>query len=274
MRTALFIMFIILVAPVVNAELFNEGESRNILLGDKGGVLKLVVVSDRQEKVIFSWNNELSKALRSREKHRFSDGSLLVIGNIYVDEAHDNPDMVEMYFTPMASSSSIINTRSQAFDLPGAVDGLFDSLFEEEPQPQPVFQVIQWECDAGIDCNDGNGCTVDSCVGNQCAHTLQQGCPLNNECLSIASAFSIETEQFYCSPEGAWRLKKEEGFSCKERYECKSDLCETNSCTEPPFIETIETPFIETVETPQIQEPKKFSWWKRLLISLGLYQNL
>ena len=135
----MLIVLLILCSSLASAELMTEGESSFRDVDGERSTLKLLVVSDIREVAIFSWKGELSKSLKEREKHRFSDGSLLVVGDILIDEAQDNRDMVDVYFG-VASPNAFrtpTNHRISGFAVQEAIDNLFDTLFEtESPQTQ------------------------------------------------------------------------------------------------------------------------------------------
>jgi len=276
------IFLVLILVPPVSAVLMNEGDMIPIQVGDDEYTLKLVVVSDRQEKAIFSWRGELSKALREREKHRFSDGSLLMVGHILVDEAGDNPDMVDVYFgVGSGVSRSAFRTstegRISGFAFQEAIDNLFDTLFKQDepqlPQQQSPFQSSQDvqrsqdECITLKNCDDSNPCTVDECGGNpkKCFHNVIDGCPVNDECLAPGTSLSIDAEDFYCDGR-EWILKKELGELCLENSHCKSDTCESGKCMEIVRM----TLNLESPKQVLVAEPQP-TWWQRFLAKLGLY---
>jgi len=272
MRKSILILLLILCSTAVSAELMREGDMIPIQMGNNEYTLKLVVVSDRQEAAIFSWKGELSKSLKEREKHRFSDGSLLMVGTILVDEAGDNPDMVDFYFgVGSGFSRNAFRTSTErhisGFAVQEAIDNLFDGLFKaDEPQQLPS-PVSQDECISFKNCDDANPCTVDECWGQpkQCFNKVIDGCPMNNKCLAPGTSLNIDAEAFYCDGR-EWVLKKDLGELCLENSQCKSETCESGKCIEiVQMILNLESPKQVMVAEPQL------SWWQRFLAKLGLY---
>ncbi len=87
----------------------------------------------------------------------------------------------------------------------------------------------------GKNCQHSYQCGLQHCQGGICS-PLCTGCLVASICHSLGD---INPEQ-YCGMDGELAMKKEEGSSCTEPYECKTMLCREGKCSH-------------------------YTWWERLL---------
>ncbi|MBW2974337.1 hypothetical protein KY366_01345 [Candidatus Woesearchaeota archaeon] len=93
------------------------------------------------------------------------------------------------------------------------------------------------ECSVDADCDDGNACTDDSCLGipKRCSNETASGCSFDRTCLQIGA----RTEEQFCNKNNKMldlRGKKE---YCHDDYVCLSGKCAENKCKGIGFFKTI-----------------------------------
>lgn len=94
------------------------------------------------------------------------------------------------------------------------------------------------QCSSDQDCNDNNACTSDSCSGSpaRCANTRESsGCSFQNSCLTIGT----RTTNLYCGSDNIMEKHKSLTSSCSNNYECQTNLCKNNQCSESSLIKRI-----------------------------------
>ncbi len=83
------------------------------------------------------------------------------------------------------------------------------------------------------DCNDNLPCTQDICsILKECINKKINGCIKNNKCLSNGTISDIDGVAYYCSNNFEWQKGKTFNEQCNGNYECLSNFCINNKCTE------------------------------------------
>lgn len=175
-RYGLFCIFLMLL-PSVFADVFlhdyiYEGETKIIPVNSGYYEIRLVIVSDVSELVLFSVNGELTRALHEREKDYLLDGSRIFIGDILVDES--GRDLVEFYF--IGTGRAVLHeTVAEIISVP--YEKVEPGLIEEQPTIKPL-------CD---------------------------GCLMNEKCYPYQYRYDPDEEtSLVCSADGSWKELIEE----------------------------------------------------------------
>jgi len=210
-----------------------EGETKEFMVSDKIYEITLVIVSDSRQIALFKVKGELSDKLSEREKHRFSDGSQIFVSHILPNEASEfgGGDLVEFYF--MATGGSLAkpqvtrNVKPAGYedivDLLGALTGATDASL---PKTTRVF-----ECFVDPDCDDGNGCSADGCIGGKCIHVNQNGCSYDKSvCVAVNTRMKLNDIPRFCGADGKWQGQVALKASCENNFECVSNLCSGGVC--------------------------------------------
>lgn len=313
-------------ANALVVDTIKEGEERVIPSNGVDYHLKLVNVPDLLQRAVFSLNGEYSRPLRPRERYTFSDDSILVVGNIFPNEAAERTgqDIVEYYFIgsgsvakiPLRYSTILIDEEYDMDTLdqdgvpvriPGGIilpwgfsqipssrlnpqpylrssaqssirsslqpsirssiqpsfqSSLFQapSLFQEQPPPPPSSQPptknnnnnpsSKDACGSDDDCDDGDGCTTDACLGSprSCTHQKSMsGCSFGTHyCVPYFRSYNIPPDSgLFCSMDGRWVEQKKTGDACKGDFECLSGICDKKKCAS-----SIAEEHPEEVQTP------------------------
>ncbi len=198
-----------------------EGDSKRF--GDYE--LKLLIVSDRTERVVFSLNSELSGSLRKHEQHRFSDGSLISITDIIPNEAGEKGgDFAEFFFLP--ATKLLSEKDDPTYDLSFMTA---DTTEDEENAKSISKPALADLCTEDKDCHDSNACTIDTCGGRPktCTHNKPTGCPLRDSfCLPFNQTTVFPNESIlYCDTDAKLKTAKAIGVACKKNIECQSRNC-------------------------------------------------
>ena len=239
--------------------------------------LKLLSVPDIIQRAVFSLNGENSRALHPRERYTFSDGSILAVGSILPNEAGEpkGQDIVEYYFvgsgiaarrpqrystaltdveydlenldqeegasTILGIPSSSFISRFSHYQHPRAPSlkepYLTPHMFQESPAPIPFDA-----CTSDQDCDDGNGCTTDVCMGapRTCKHQPSMpGCSFGTRyCVPTYRSYIIPPDSgVYCSLDRTWIEQKKDQVPCSADFECLSGVCQKKICGNPPSLE-------------------------------------
>ena len=236
--------------------LIAESSSKEFISSVKSYVLKVETISDEQEIVLLSLNGELSDTLHEREKHRFSDGSLVVVGDIITNEGEEttSPDLVQLYF--VSGGSYEMGSSDSEYDLGPLMDEA--TLTEEAVVVADTVKPV--ECISSGNCNDGNACSTDSCVNGECVHEFKTGCSLLNQCVPVQQVVvNGAGAKAYCAASGNLIAQKADGASCKEHFECLGE-CSSGVCvTEAPEVS------ISQADRPAapVAEPLPRNWLQR-----------
>ncbi|MBI4448900.1 hypothetical protein HY641_02640 [Candidatus Woesearchaeota archaeon] len=258
-RTTIAALLILAVAASAFAQALRdgitEGQTKRIVSGE----LRLVVVSDRSLRTVFSWNGEMSTSLRENEQHTFRDGSRLFVADILDNEAGDGSDYVEYFFMPAVAAD---------FD-----DPQYDlcSLFDECPQGDEELAIRETllaeqlaretkpECLANTDCADKNPCTAESCIQGLCQISTPTGCPDGIVCAAFGSRIVKTNITFYCDITTTLLEPRNTGATCKLNYQCASNRCEEGLCAQQPAAQGVLLPEAERVEPaphPALEKPQ------------------
>lgn len=100
-RGLIILLFIVLSSILVHAALPNtilEGETQTAVSNGIIYKIKLIMVADNTQKVIFEINGKPTKPLGEKEGYDFLDGSKIRIGEVLIQEGGDGRDLVEYYF--------------------------------------------------------------------------------------------------------------------------------------------------------------------------------
>ncbi|MBI5389382.1 hypothetical protein HZB01_03315 [Candidatus Woesearchaeota archaeon] len=101
-KAILMIMMLLLLATSVDAArrmLLYEGQKVLFTVDDSNHVLEAKQISDQSRKVMFAFDGEKSRPLSEKETYRFSDGSEVFVGHLYLNQGTRVPDMADIYFT-------------------------------------------------------------------------------------------------------------------------------------------------------------------------------
>lgn len=113
------ILLVILISTLVSADsstnrIISEGETQIITVGTIPYAIKLIVVADNSEKAIFEVNGKRTKAIGSREGYDFLDGSKIRVGDVFLQEGGDGPDMLEYFFYAPLGTQSVVDEDEYA----------------------------------------------------------------------------------------------------------------------------------------------------------------
>jgi len=247
--------------------------------------LKLIMVSSGPHispRALFSLNGERSKALGTRDRYHFSDGSILALGNILPNEAGEGTggSLVEYYF--IGSGMSFGQDTEQDYYQGDDIEYDLSSLGQGYPSPYqypspypsesawPSVAVIQprnpinspllvenlpptiikpaptrppdetapagLPCASDADCDDHDGCTIDSCALslNRCQHTTtMKGCSFGTSfCVPTFRSYILPPGTgVYCGIDGSWVEQAPDSSPCQGDFECQSGFCDKKQCT-------------------------------------------
>lgn len=280
----LFIMLAISVSAshiFVNGDSLAEGDSEAFKTDNGIYVVKLLAVSDSQNKAKFSVNDEASDTLRIGESYEFKDGSVLIVREVLVQESGN--DRAEYYFYGSGNDPIPVDINVDRFD---EEECNFDSECQEnETQKKCCFdcgceplhkcednKCIRKEgCTSDGECNDENPCTVDSCSNAKCSSTRKEGCVQKDRCVQTGTITEIDNIQAYCF-DNYWASQKEKDKSCINDYECLSGECKENKCYERSYkglVNTILIIFIIilvvffVIKLKIIKKIRRYLFWKR-----------
>jgi len=186
-KILVILCLLILVVPVVFGAAFLQNyvyEGEVMVIPYNGGYyeITLVMVSDTQEKAIFSVNGEMTKALGERERDYLSDGSKIFVGDILIDE--DGKDLVEFYFIG-TGGNLVRKTVAEKAEIP--YEEMQPGLIEE----QPMFK--------------------EAC----------EGCTMNGECLHYGYTYEPDRDtEIVCTEDGSWQ-EKSKGVVAAETSEAE-----------------------------------------------------
>ncbi|NTV23439.1 MAG: hypothetical protein HGA85_03630 [Nanoarchaeota archaeon] len=82
-------------------------------------------------------------------------------------------------------------------------------------------------CKTNADCHDDDPCTLNTCSGI-CRTQKISGCNMDGRCVP----YSARQGNAYCGPDGNISTQKSNGKECKRDYECITNVCEENRCSE------------------------------------------
>ncbi|MBW2977703.1 hypothetical protein KY331_02555 [Candidatus Woesearchaeota archaeon] len=130
-------------------------------------------------------------------------------------------------------------------------------------------QCLQIECKTNEECEDKNTCTLDKCQDYQCINELITTCKKNDDCcptnctssndndcnpIKVCEANEVKNNS-YCQ-NNRWNSKKQSGNLCTKNYECLSNLCKDNKCSE------IEKP---SEQNPLLPSPERKTVFQKIL---------
>jgi len=230
MKYGIYVVIMLLLVSSVAAQtgattyarvIVEEGATKQFLTVDKEFNLKVLTITDTKEEVTFQLNGEISKSLKEREKHTFSDGSIVVVSDVLVNEGADGPDLVQFYFVGGRGSRS---TRQDPvdgaeYDLTRLAEDV--SKYSSQPRIAALDRVAQVECIKSSNCNDKNPCTVDRCMSGECVYASLTGCPIGDVCVPHQEVVTVGGNQRkFCSLSGKMISQKEDGSACESSFEC------------------------------------------------------
>jgi len=91
------------------------------------------------------------------------------------------------------------------------------------------------ECLNDTECTDNNSCTNDVCSDKKCLNNAINGCEFNEKCFAIGTIL----ENQFCSTDKTIKSLKPNKEPCDDHYECLTELCTKNKCSNPSFISKI-----------------------------------
>ena len=193
-----------------------EGATKQFLNSEKEFNLQVLTISDNSEQVTFKLNGEISKSLKEREKYTFSDGSIVVVGDILINEGVDGPDLVQFYFV---TGVETVVPEGAEYDLGSLSESV--AKFGVEPKVAALEHIDQVECLKSSNCNDQNPCTVDQCVSGECSYETLKGCPVGGVCVPYQQVATVGGNQRkFCALSGKMISQKEDGSACTDSFEC------------------------------------------------------
>jgi len=87
-------------------------------------------------------------------------------------------------------------------------------------------------CTDNSDCDDQNACTSNICSGTpkKCSYVeISKGCSYDGSCIPVGT----RTDSNYCDIGNSLKEQKRADEMCNNNYECKTNFCIDNTCTEP-----------------------------------------
>tara|TARA_Y100000310_G_scaffold91953_1_gene89492 strand:- start:8700 stop:9422 length:723 start_codon:yes stop_codon:yes gene_type:complete len=208
-KVLLCLFIVLLVATTVSAGIvisdsLLEGDSSVYAVGEEGYLLTLIIVDTRKKAAMFELNGERSTILKERNEHRFDDGSIIIVKNVFGDR--DGKDLVDFYFAGTGRNTIPVK----------------ESTIIREPEGQFESKDL---CDD--DCGDDDPCTDDICLAGRCVYNENKGCAIEGKCIGFGD---IKNGQ-YCAERGVIPLR-EDGQTCVEQDECKGRSCFEGICQE------------------------------------------
>lgn len=249
-----YVLILILLASTVSATayggvLLQEGQTKTFYSATRDYNLRVLAVTDAREEVIFELDGERSKPLKEREKHRFSDGSVVSVAEVLPNEGEEAVgDLVHFYFVTgsgvmeatKVSGQGLSYIEDAEYDL-GRLGEQFSEVTEPKYARITFDDAPQKECIGDGNCNDGNACTKDRCVNGECVHDFAKGCSAGGRCIPFQTVVeSGEGKRFYCSVSGLIE-QKIDGDLCSSDFEC-IHKCLDGVCAEEVVIEMPEEP--------------------------------
>ncbi|MFQ5621059.1 MAG: hypothetical protein ACE5FT_04405 [Candidatus Nanoarchaeia archaeon] len=266
------LMFMLLVSVVFaqsgattyGGVIVEEGSVKEFLTATQVFKVKVLSVADATSEVVFELNGEISKALEEREKHTFSDGSIVVVSDVLIDEGADGPDLVQFYFVA-GRGSPITRLDPEPEGAEYDLSGLAQLGEIEQPKAAALdFTDVETECLTAGNCNDKNPCSIDRCLNGECAYEFLKGCPISDRCIPYQEVITNGGGvRKYCALTGEVVEQREDGASCMNSFECKNK-CIDGVCAEHMeiVVPEVEEPTVaEVVETPEVGVLRRFLVW-------------
>jgi hypothetical protein len=94
-------------------------------------------------------------------------------------------------------------------------------------------------CLTDTECDDNNSCTNDVCSDKKCLNNEINGCQFDEKCFAIGTIL----ENQFCSTDKTIKSLKPNKEPCDDHYECLTELCTKNKCSNPSFISKISNLF-------------------------------
>lgn len=156
--------------------------------------------------------------------------------SLFNGQSHNYKERIIKLVTVGSSGSAFLNVNNIdkviSKNNPLEIMNIKISLLESDYVSQAVRLGIEdnAECLVDEDCDDDKPCTKDTCdIYNSCHHKRTTGCPLENECKLPSSLGEINGVLSYCE-ETEWLSRKQHRESCKNNYECLSNVCAKGKC--------------------------------------------
>jgi hypothetical protein len=191
-------------AGIVISDSLLEGDSSVYKVGNEGYLLTLVIVDIKKKAAMFELNGERSSILKERNEHKFEDGSIIIVKNVFGDR--DGKDLVDFYFAGTGKNTVPIKEDSIIREPTGTIEGID-------------------QCDD--ECGDDNPCTEDVCLAGRCVYNDIDGCAIEGKCIDRGE---IKNGQ-YCARRGIIPLRAD-GQTCVEQDECENRNCNDGICGE------------------------------------------
>lgn len=117
-------------------------------------IVNLVIVSDNEERAVFSLNNEMSKGMDRNDIHVFKDGSEIVLKDLSLNAYEDAPDGAYYYF--YGTGEGVLNLRNISMYVLENELCNFDRECDDESKEYCCYDC---GCDDGMECIN-NKCTL------------------------------------------------------------------------------------------------------------------
>ena len=211
----------------VDGYVLSEGSSKSYTVDGKSYTVQLSYTS--QDKVKFASDGETSPSVSKGGSYVFSNGLKVTVTDILYGNFVGGVRQAEFTLIQIAEEEpddKEIKTQEE------------EEIQEPIITPPTPIKIELDECETNKDCDDNNACTSDLCSGTpkKCSHTeVSLGCNYNGNCVPI----SVRADSNYCDIDKTIKSQLDSGKKCNNNYECSSNICASNECISPNFIQKI-----------------------------------
>ena len=242
MKKIIFLILILLIVPLVYAPSKNNVElkvNENFTIGGK----TITFLNIANGKILLEIDG--SKKIIKSEGKSFADGIDFSIVEIFQDEEPIHTYIkfnVSMDYT-CGDKKCEINKEDERICCKDC------GCSNNETEACVNNQCVEIECSSDDNCDDNNSCTLDKCRDYVCINELITSCANNDNCCPANCTYSNDNDcpkppplpticeegevrdKKYCK-NNKWNSQQELGRLCTHNYECLSNICKENKCSE------------------------------------------
>lgn len=164
---------------------------------------------------------------------------------------------INLSLTKITNSSKIVKVSvAPIFRLESGKDVTGD-VKDDYEMPKTSGTTVSTGCLSGSECNDGNGCTTDSCNSGTCSHISITSCTNSDGC--CPNGCTVANDNDCASVCGNGIREGSEG--CDDGDTSSGDGCSSTCTVESGYTCNTATPNVCTLSTPAWQTGM-VSWWR------------